>query len=241
MTFFKKIKNNLFIVVLVLTYATLFIINPKMGVNSIKSSGYFIKEMLIIMPIIFVLTALLDLWVPKEKIVSFLGVESGAKGIILSFVVGSISAGPIYAAFPMCLMLHKKGASIRNIVIILSSWAVIKIPMLVNEAKFLGPKFMGIRWVLTIISIIIFSWIAGRIIKDEDLPNKFKSSSGLNVNKDACIGCGLCAKDYPEAFKMEGRKAIVKEDGNLNKESIVKAVETCPVNAITYEEKSTDE
>ena len=30
----------------------------------------------------------------------------------------------------------KKGASISNIVIILSAWAVIKVPMLANEAKF---------------------------------------------------------------------------------------------------------
>ena len=40
-----------------------------------------------------------------------------------------------------------------SIIIILSSWAVIKIPMLLNEAKFLGAKFMIIRWLLTVIAI----------------------------------------------------------------------------------------
>ena len=133
MTIFKKIKENLFLVAVALAYIIMLIINPAMGIESVKNSGYYIKEMLMIMPVIFVLTALLDMWVPKEKIMRYLGKDAGAKGIFLSFVVGSISAGPIYAAFPMCVMLHKKGASIRNIVIILSSWAVIKVPMLLND------------------------------------------------------------------------------------------------------------
>ena len=150
----------------------MFIVNPTLGIESVHNSGFYIKEMLLIMPVIFILTALLELWIPKEKITQFLGREAGVKGIILSFVVGSISAGPIYAAFPMCVMLHKKGASIRNIVIILGSWAVIKVPMLLNEAKFLGLKFMIIRWVLTIIAIIIFSWISAKLIKDDDLPSE---------------------------------------------------------------------
>ena len=53
-----------------------------------------------IMPVIFLLTALLDLWVPKEKIMVFLGKESKANGLF-SFILGSISAGSVYAAFPM--------------------------------------------------------------------------------------------------------------------------------------------
>lgn len=143
MKILKKAKDNTFLIVVVAAYILMFILKPDMGVTSIKNSAYYIKEMLMIMPVIFVLTALLDTWIAKEKITKYLGKESKVKGIILSFVLGSISAGPIYAAFPMCVMLHKKGASVRNLVIILSSWAVIKVPMLLNEAKFLGIKFMA--------------------------------------------------------------------------------------------------
>ena len=179
----KKIKDNLFFFIIILAYAIMATINPSMGIESVKNSGYYIKEMLMIMPVIFVLTALLDMWVSKEKIMKFLGKDAKAKGVFLAFVIGSISAGPIYAAFPMCVMLHKKGASIRNIIIILSSWAVIKVPMLLNEAKFLGPKFMVIRWILTVVAIIIFSWIADKIIKDKDLPSEETSQVGLPPTK----------------------------------------------------------
>lgn len=191
-----------------------------------------------IMPVIFILTALLDMWVPKEKIMRYLGKGAKAKGVFLSFVVGSVSAGPIYAAFPMCVMLHKKGASIRNIIIILSSWAVIKVPMLLNEAKFLGPKFMAIRWVLTVIAIIIFSWIAAKIIKDKDLPGEVLTQPGLHINRDACMGCTLCAKNYPEVFEMENKKAISKsyEESGLDTDRLENAIKSCPVKAISYNE-----
>ena len=188
------------------------------------------------MPVIFVLTALLDTWVPKETIMKYLGGESGFKGIILSFTLGAISAGPVYAAFPICIMLHKKGATIRNLVIILSSWAVIKIPMLLNEMKFLGPKFMFIRWVLTVIAIITFSWIASKIVKEEDLPEEVeKKISGLNVDRDGCMGCTICVQEYPELFAMDHKKAMIKEHHfEPDKEKLKNVIERCPVKAIQY-------
>lgn len=238
MMILKRIKDNLFLFTIILAYGLISIINPSMGLASVKNSGYYIKEMLMIMPVIFVLTALLDLWVPKEKIMQFLGRDAKAKGLLLAFVIGSVSAGPIYAAFPMCTMLHKKGASIRNIVVILSSWAVIKIPMLLNEAKFLGLRFMIVRWLLTVAAIIIFSWLADKIIKDEDLPQGEAQKLGVSINKEACIGCRICVEIYPELFEMKAKKAFVKDydDREIDSERLKKTMMDCPVKAIEHTE-----
>lgn len=234
----RKIKEHAFLILVAAAYLLMFIIKPDMGVTSIKNSIYYIKEMLMIMPVIFVLTALLDTWIAKEKITKYLGKESKAKGVILSFVLGGISAGPIYAAFPMCVMLHKKGASVRNLIIILSSWAVIKIPMLINEVKFLGVKFMAIRWVLTILAITVFSWLASKIVKDEDIVQEGEKASGLTLNRESCMGCTLCAKNYPEVFGMQGKKAYVKPlNTEIDKEKLSQAISACPVMAIEYNEE----
>jgi uncharacterized membrane protein YraQ (UPF0718 family) len=237
MKILRKAKDNTFFIVVAAAYILMFVIKPEMGVTSIKNSTYYIKEMFMIMPIIFVLTALLDTWIAKEKITKFLGLESKVKGIILSFVLGSISAGPIYAAFPMCVMLHKKGASIRNLIIILSSWAVIKIPMLLNEVKFLGIKFMAIRWVLTVIAIIVFSWITAKIVKDGDITLKEEKVRGLLINRESCIGCTMCSRNYPEMFGMQGKKAYIKSyDSGIDRERLSQTVLACPVTAIHYNE-----
>lgn len=235
----KKVKNNLFLFIIISLYIFLLSFMPDKGIKALNNSLYYVKEMVIIMPVILLLTSLIDAWVPKKTIENALGEDSGVKGFFFSFLLGSFSAGPIYAAFPVCRMLIKKGASMVNIVIILSAWAVIKIPMLANESKFLGPRFMLARWVLTVISILIMSIITSKIIKKEDLPavsNEDRKEAILNVDEHFCMGCGLCARLSPEDFAMVNKKAqvnrkISKQEEN---EKIKLALDKCPGKAIKY-------
>lgn len=236
----QRIKNNKFLTLVIITYLVLSIVMPGKAVQSLNNSLYYVKEMLMIMPVILLLTSLIEAWVPKKTIENALGEGSGFKGSIFSFLLGSFSAGPIYAAFPVCKMLFKKGASVSNIVIILSTWAVIKIPMLANEAKFLGPKFMGIRWVLTTISIFIMAYLTSRLVKKEEIPMddmaNNEEGSILSVNEQYCIGCGLCVKILPNNFVITNKKAkvvktILKSEEN---ENIKTVIEKCPAKAIQY-------
>ena len=132
------IKNNKLLFLVALIYAVIFIILPDKGIKSVGNSVYYLIEMLQVLPVIFLLTVVIEALIPKELIMRGFGENSGFKGNLLALLLGSISAGPVYAAFPIGKSLLGKGSSISNIVIILSSWAVIKVPMLANEAKFLG-------------------------------------------------------------------------------------------------------
>lgn len=232
----EKLKKNKFLVIVGAIYIILFITNTEKATLSVKNSSYYIKEMLMIMPVVFLLTSLLEAWVPKKMIMEHLGEGSGFKGSVISLILGSISAGPIYAAFPICKTLLKKGASIFNIVVILSAWAVIKVPMLANEAKFLSPKFMATRWVLTTIAIFIMGYIISKLVKKEDLPmeNEDIEEGTIIVKSEFCIGCGICEKLVPEHFAMEGSKASVINN-KVTEETETKAQkiqEKCPAKAI---------
>ncbi len=57
------------------------------------------------------------------------------------------------------------------------------------------------------------------------------------VDKDICIGCGLCVSTCPEVFKMQEDKAIVYTNPvPKNVEATCKkATEECPVTAIIIE------
>lgn len=166
----QVIRKNKLLSIVIIIYGFLFVVAPEKGILSFKNSLYYVKEMLMVMPSVFILTLIVDAWIPKKLILKSLGEESGVKGGILSLAFGSFSAGPLYAAFPICKMLLQKGASVTNIVVILSSWAVIKVPMLANEARFLGIKFMIVRWVLTVVSIFILSYLISKIVKKKDIP-----------------------------------------------------------------------
>jgi ferredoxin len=59
------------------------------------------------------------------------------------------------------------------------------------------------------------------------------------VDKDACIGCGLCPAVCPEIYEMEDDgKAVASGDEIPEdlKSSAQEAAEQCPVDAIAIEE-----
>lgn len=232
------IKKNKLLTLVLIAYIVVLIISPEKALSAVKGSTYYLKEMLIIMPVVFLLTVVIEALVPKKLIIQGLGEKSGITGNLLSLVFGSISAGPVYAAFPICISLLRKGASIKNIVIILGAWAVIKVPMLANEAKFLGVKFMVIRWVLTVISIFAMGYLMAIIIKKKDLPLEKEEDTDtiLAINEDYCIGCGLCAEILPKVFEMKDNKAVVKAIpyGEEAEKQIAETVEKRPANAIMF-------
>jgi len=235
----KKIKNNKLMFVVGLIYIALLVFYPQKGMMAVKNTSYYLIEMLQIMPVIFALTVTIEAWVPKEVITRRLGGNSGIAGNFLSLILGSVSAGPIYAAFPICKMLFKKGASVVNIVIILSSWAVIKVPMLANEAKFLGLEFMSTRWVLTVIAIFAMAYISSFIVKKEDISGVKMVKDpevGFEIKEAYCVGCGICAKLVPEYFEMYESKGKIKSVPTEKEaiEAILGAIEKCPTKAIRY-------
>jgi uncharacterized membrane protein YraQ (UPF0718 family) len=232
------VKKNKLLSLVLLTYIGLLIFKFDMGVEALSNSSYYFKEMLQIMPVVFILTVAIDGFIPKELITNNLGEGSGLKGNIFAFILGSVSAGPIYAAFPICKTLLKKGSNITNIVIILSAWAVIKVPMLANEAKFLGLQFMGIRWILTVISILIMGYMTSKLVKRSDMKvdevTDDSSKKGFYVDERYCIGCGMCAKLAPIKFQMIDHKARTK-DVPLPKDKLEKVEQImakCPAQAI---------
>ena len=235
------LKKNKLVVLVLVVYLSLFIVSPQKAIRSLDNSIYYLIEMFQILPVIFLFTVVIEALIPKEWIMKGLGEKSGIKGNLFSLLLGSVSAGPIYAAFPISKTLLKKGASVTNIVIILSSWAVIKVPMLANEVKFLGVKFMGLRWLFTVISIFIMAYLMGAFVKKKDMleTRAKEEESILSIKKEYCIGCGLCTKTLPNYYEMKNNKAIVKQIPKNKKEieEVVLMVERCPVNAILYEDK----
>lgn len=167
MTFIKKYK---LITVAALAYLVTLMVSPEIFMNAVKQNEAFLLEMLEILPPIMVISSLISVWVPNDVIIKGFGNTSGIKGKLFSILIGAFSAGPIYAGFPVAKTLYDKGASVGNVVIILSAWAVVKVPMYLVETSFLGASFANTRYLLTIPLIIILGYLMQRIVKRKDIP-----------------------------------------------------------------------
>lgn len=53
----------------------------------------------------------------------------------------------------------------------------------------------------------------------------------LNVNRDACIGCGLCNASYPDAFVLDDEN-IAECVAELEDDVAEEAINACPAAAI---------
>ncbi len=60
----------------------------------------------------------------------------------------------------------------------------------------------------------------------------------IEVNRDACIGCGGCTAVAPETFGIddEGKSVILASADSETAESVLDAANSCPVGAISTKE-----
>lgn len=174
---FKKYRAFIITIILI---AILTIINRKIGLKALSISAYSFKEMLLVIPPVFILLGLLDVWVPREIMVKHMGEKSGIKGIILAILIGSAAAGPLYGAFPVVAVLMKKGVKFTNILIFIGAWSTTKIPMFLFEVASLGTKFALTRLLIDIPGIIIIAFILSKLISKDEVDKLYKNAENLN-------------------------------------------------------------
>lgn len=161
------VKPFLLPLLVVCAFVVLAIGWPAIADRAVKVTWDYFKEMILILPPVFILMGLIEVWVPKEKIQSWLGRGSGIRGLALSLALGTLPTGPLYVAFPMAASLIQKGAGIANMVLFLGAWAALKIPQLMVEIKFLGLNFAMLRFALTLAALLLIGFVMEKMIRHQ--------------------------------------------------------------------------
>ena len=124
------------------------------GDNLVSFLIYMIK----ILPCAFILIGLFEVWISREKVEKHLGHTGGFKGYVWAIVLAGTIAGGLMVALPVSSALYHKGARLSVIFTFISASAIVRIPMTLFEASFLGFEFTAIRWLVSI-PLVIFSSI----------------------------------------------------------------------------------
>jgi uncharacterized membrane protein YraQ (UPF0718 family) len=133
-----------------------------------KNFLFFLKEMMLFLPFMFILIGLADVWISKETVAKHIGEGSSIKGSVFVILLSMLQAGPLYSAFPVAYLLWKKGTSIRNIFIYIGALSTLKLPLLTFEIGFLGLKFSILRSLITLPVIILIALIMERYLKNKN-------------------------------------------------------------------------
>ena len=175
----KLVRRYLFFIIMAAALIAVLIIDMDTGADALDTMLYSLREMALILPPIFMLLGLLDVWVPRETMVRFMGEGSGLKGAVLAIVLGSAAAGPLYAAFPVAGIFMKKGAKYTNVLLFMGAWSTTKIPMLLFEFSSMGPLFALTRLGLSLIGITVIAQVTNKLMGRQEIEKIYENAINM--------------------------------------------------------------
>lgn len=160
-------RYRVFLLLLAVNLVLLFAA-PGVGRAAFTGAWDSFLQMMAILPPIFILLGLLDVWTDRETMIRYMGHDAGLRGPVLAFLLGALAAGPLYAAFPIAVVLLKKGARLRNVFVFLGAWSTAKVPMLLFEASSLGLRFMLLRLGCNVIGIFLIAFLLEKTASEDE-------------------------------------------------------------------------
>ena len=169
----KKITTLAIIVLYGLFIAASFIFEIQEGKKIAANFLSFAITMLKILPCVFILIGLFEVWVKKETVQKHLGEESGVRGFIWALLLAGTTVGTLIVALPIASSLYKKGAKLSIVLTYISAATICRVPMTLFEVSYLGLKFTLIRLITSIILVITTSILLGNYLtkKKYTMPN----------------------------------------------------------------------
>jgi len=148
--------------------------------QSLRNAGFQVWEMLKIVPPIFLMIGLLDVWVPRETMIKVMGENSGFIGVLIAFLFGTFAAGPLIAAFPVAMIMLKKGARFANVMFFLTIWASAKLPILFFQTTTMGLEFTVISNVTLVAVYLLGSFLMEKSFSQEELKSIYQRAQSFD-------------------------------------------------------------
>lgn len=149
---------------------------PQIGWKLLIFTGSsFCSFLLIIIPI-FICIGLLDVWIERETLVRIMGEKSGATGALVAYLLGLVTAVPLYALLPVAGILLKKGSKLSNVLIFLCSCTSIRIPLLLFLASYLGLKYALVTFILNTVVVSIIAFTIEKTLTHDELKSIYENA-----------------------------------------------------------------
>jgi uncharacterized membrane protein YraQ (UPF0718 family) len=135
--------------------------SPLLALHAMKSGGSLLLRLLPVLILAFFVAGLMEVLLPRELLLSWVGEESGLKGILIGTCLGAIAPGGPFIQFPIVAAMFKAGAHIGPLIAYLSAWALIGVNRVIAfEIPLLGFRITFTRLLCSFIFPIIIGYLA---------------------------------------------------------------------------------
>lgn len=150
--------------------------------TAIQAATAFAALGLRVLPIllfVFFLLFLVELFIDRKWILRHLGRAAGMRGWALTIACGVLSAGPLFAWYPLLAELRAKGMSSALLAAFLYSRAL-KLPLLPLMAHYFGLAYTILFAASILAASVLTGWLIGMLIDDR--------VSGAGPTRNLCDG-----------------------------------------------------
>ncbi len=136
-------------------YVILCIAIPEKAILALRSSGSIFSHLVLPLLLVFVVMVLMNLFLKPAQIARLIGKKSGIKGKLLPALAGVISAGPIYAWYPLLRDIKSKGSGNSPLAIFLYNRSV---------KPYLFPMMIGYFGLIYVIILTVGMFLGSFVV-----------------------------------------------------------------------------
>ncbi len=132
---------------------------PAIGARTGLSLLWFILPRLI--PAL-ILTGMLQVLIPQERVSRYFGREAGLRGIVIAAGAGVLTPGGPMVSVPLMVALANSGAGLAALVAYMTAWSLFGVQRIIAwEAPLMGWHFVVVR----VVPSLAFPLLAGWLVK----------------------------------------------------------------------------
>ena len=137
--------------------------NPSLAARGLKIGSVGLLKALPIVAAGFALAGLLQVVEVRELVCSWLGSQSGFKGILCGALLGAVTPGPVYFVLPVAGGLLKGGAGAGVVVAYITAWDLCSMRRLVIDLTLIDWRVVSLKFGLSAVFSIAAGLAAGLV------------------------------------------------------------------------------
>jgi uncharacterized membrane protein YraQ (UPF0718 family) len=141
-------------------YAVCAAFAPDLALRALAHAWPALRNMLPVLALVFVLLFVFELVLNPQRVAQHLGRPGGARGWLIALAAGILSAGPIYAWYPLLARLRGKGMRASTAAVFLYARAI-KLPLLPLLFHYFGTTYS----VVVSLYLVGFALLSGLVME----------------------------------------------------------------------------